>query len=216
MNIEVTVSRDLPMEPQIFLAAQALLNGEIVIFPTETVYGVAADAINDDAIEHLISLKQRPDNKPFPVMVSDLGMAETLADIGAARELAKDFWPGPLTLVLPDKSCLCSACVADGFIGIRCPNHPVAQAILKIAGIPLAVPSANVSNDPPAKCSFEARRVFMGQDIAFRIMEADQCQGVPTTVLKIEPKTWTILRKGPVSEQTIRGYLPEGVTLCVL
>lgn len=214
MNIEVTVSRDLPIEPQVFLAVQALLNGDVIIFPTETVYGVAADAINEDAIEHLISLKHRPDNKPFPVMVADIDMAEQIADIGNAREIAEDYWPGPLTLVLPVKACLSDACVSNGTVGIRCPNHPIAQAILKLANIPLAVPSANVSNEPPATNSVEARRVFMAQDIAFRIMQNDATMGTPTTVLKIEPTVWTILRKGPVSAEAIKKYLPQGVSLC--
>ena len=98
-------------------------------------------------------------------------------------------------------------------IGIRCPHNPVAQAILRITGIPLAVPSANVSNEPPATNSIEARRVFMNQEVAFRIYQVDPTQGTPTTVLKIEPNTWTILRKGPVSVETIRKYLPQGVTL---
>lgn len=215
MSVEITVSRDLPMEPQVFLAAQALLNGELVIFPTETVYGVAADAINDEAIEHLISVKQRPDNKPFPVMVLDLAMAEAYADLGAARELAKDYWPGPLTLVLPARGCLCDACIsADKFVGIRCPHNAAAQAILRIANIPLAVPSANTNAEPPATNAIEARRVFYGNDIAYRIYQSDACQGTPTTVLKIEEKTWTILRKGPVSAETIKSYMPDGVTLC--
>ena len=213
MSIEVHVSRGLLMEPQIFLAAQALIKGEVVIFPTETVYGIAVDACNDEAIEHLISIKHRPDNKPFPVMVADLEMAETLADLGNAREIAKDYWPGPLTLVLPAKSCLSDACIHNGTIGIRCPNHPVAQAILRVAGIPLAVPSANASGEPPATNTIEARRVFQAQDIAFRIYQQDDTQGKPTTVLKIEPETWTILRKGPVSAEAIRGYLPAGVKL---
>lgn len=214
MSIDVTVSTALPMEPQIFLAAQAILNGEIVIFPTETVYGIAADAMNDEAVSHLISLKSRPSNKPFPVMVRDLAMAETLVDIGSARELANDYWPGPLTLVLPKKACLCDACVSDGMIGIRCPNHPAAQAILNITNIPLAVPSANVTGEKPPTNSIEARRVFMYQDIAFRILQPNPTDGLPTTVLKIEENKWTILRKGPVSANTIREYLPQGVTLC--
>lgn len=215
MSVEITVTRDLPMEPQVFLAAQALLNGELVIFPTETVYGIAADAINDDAIEHLISVKQRPGGKPFPVMVLDLAMAEAYADLGASRELAKDYWPGPLTLVLPARSCLSDACVSDDhFVGIRCPHNAAAQAILRIANVPLAVPSANTNAEPPATNTNEARRVFMGQDIAFRVYQVDACQGMPTTVLKIEEKKWTILRKGPVSAETIKEYLPAGVELC--
>ncbi|MBQ4358982.1 MAG: threonylcarbamoyl-AMP synthase [Proteobacteria bacterium] len=214
MTVEITVSRDLPMEPQVFLAAQALLNGEVIVFPTETVYGVAADALNDEAIDNLISIKERPDNKPFPVMVADLAMAEQYADLGNARELAKDFWPGPLTLVLPARGVLSSACTGNGTIGVRCPHHPVAQALLNIVGIPLAVPSANRAGEPPATTSTEAMRAFRGYDIAFKIYQQDPTMGQPTTVLKIEPNTWTILRKGPVSADTIREYLPNGVTLC--
>ena len=213
MNIEIHASLDMAIEPQIFLAAQALLNGEIVIFPTETVYGIAADASNEAAIEHLISIKHRPENKPFPVMVADIEMAETLAELGQAKEIATDFWPGPLTLILPAKACLTDACIHDGMIGIRCPNHPIAQGFLKLTRIPLAVPSANESGAPPATQTVEAQRLFPNRDIAFRIYQQKQTQGLPTTVLKIEPQTWTILRKGPVSAQTIRNYLPQGVTL---
>ena len=213
MNIEVFVTRDLPMEPQVFLAAQALLNGQAVIFPTETVYGIGVDAIDDAAIDHLISIKRRPDNKPFPVMVRDLAMAESLVDLGAAREIAKDYWPGPLTLVLPAKTQLADACIQNGTIGIRCPNHPVAQAILNIAQIPLAVPSCNPSGQQPATNAVEVRRMFMGADIAYRILQADPTEGTPTTVLKIEPTKWTVLRQGRISAETLRSYLPQGVDL---
>ena len=213
MNIEVFVTKDLPMEPQVFLAAQALLSGQTVIFPTETVYGIAVDAIDDAAVDHLISIKRRPDNKPFPVMVRDLAMAETLVELGDARELANDYWPGPLTLVLPAKAHLADACLQDDCIGIRCPNHPAAQAILNIAQIPLAVPSCNPSGEPPATNALEVRRMFMGADIAYRILQADPTDGAPTTVLKIETNAWTILRQGRVTVDTIRTYLPKGVEL---
>ena len=213
MNIEVFVTRDLPMEPQVFLAAQALLNGQAVIFPTETVYGIGVDAIDDAAIDHLISIKRRPDNKPFPVMVRDLAMAESLVDLGAAREIAKDYWPGPLTLVLPAKTQLADACIHTGPSGIRCPNPPVAQAILNLAQTPLAVPSCNPSGQQPATNAVEVRRMFMGADIAYRILQADPTEGTPTTVLKIEPTKWTILRQGRISAETIRSYLPQGVDL---
>ena len=216
MTIEVTVTKDLPMEPQVFLAAQALLNGDIVVFPTETVYGVGADAINDYAVSRLASLKRRPDNKPFPVMVSDIEMAEQFAELGNARELAHDFWPGPLTLVLPMKAFLSNHCCADGTVAIRCPNHPVAQALIRVSGIPLAVPSANISGDPPATTSWEARRAFDGLDeeIAYRLLDSCPGYGTPTTIVRIEPTKWTILRVGPVSAETIRTYLPQGVALC--
>lgn len=212
-NIQVTVTEDLPLEPQVFLAAQALLNGELVIFPTETVYGIAADPINDEAIDNLISIKRRPEGKPFPVMVKDIEMAKTIVSLGNAEKIAKDYWPGPLTLILPAINHLNDACESNGTIGIRCPSNPVAQAILKLANIPLAVPSANEAGNPPATTSIEARNVFPYREIAFRILQTKSTQGQATTVLKIEPTVWTILRKGPVSADTIKKYLPAGVEL---
>ncbi len=212
-NIQVTVTEDLPMEPQVFLAAQALLNGELVIFPTETVYGIAADAINDSAIDNLISIKHRPEGKPFPVMVRDIEMAKTLAHLGDAEAIAKDYWPGPLTLILPAITTLSDACESNGTIGLRCPSNPVAQALLRLTNVPLAVPSANDAGCAPATNSVEARNVFPYADIAFRILQTKTTQGQPTTILKIEPKVWTILRKGPISADTIRKYLPTGVEL---
>ena len=212
-NIEVMVTEDLPLEPQVFLAAQALLNGAVVIFPTETVYGVAADAIHDQAIDHLISLKHRPSDKAFPVMVKDFAMAQMYADMTGTEALARDYWPGPLTLVVPAKAILCDACMQDGCVALRCPSHPVAQAILTLVNTPLAVPSANESGLPPATQSLEVRRLFPYRDIAFRILQPRPTQGTPTTILKIEPRQWTILRKGPISAETIKPYLPAGVVL---
>lgn len=212
-TIEVMVTEALPLEPQVFLAAQALLNGEVIIFPTETVYGVAADAINDQAIDNLVSIKHRPSDKAFPVMVKDFAMAQMYADMRGAEAIAKDYWPGPLTLVVPSKSILCDACMQNGTVALRCPSNPVAQAILTLVNAPLAVPSANESGLPPATNSMEVRRLFPYRDIAFRIIQSKPTQGTPTTILKIEPKTWTILRKGPVSVETIKRYLPSGVEL---
>ena len=214
MSIEIEITRGLDLRAQVMLAAQAVRQGEIILFPTETVYGLAADASNPEAIERLFTIKHRPANKPFPVMVSSLEMARELVDLGDAQEIARDYWPGPLTLVLPAKNPGFSpACVQDGTIGIRCPHHDVAQAILELAGVPLAVPSANASGEPPATDSAQARYVLANSDIAFRIYQQNPTMGQPTTVLKIEPHTWTILRHGPVSADAIRGYLPPHVTL---
>jgi len=214
MTVEIMIMPDLPMQPQIFLAAQALLDGQVIVFPTETVYGIAADALHDAAIEHLIAIKGRTPDKPLPVMVADLATAETIVELGNARTLAADFWPGPLTLVLPAKASLNPACEGDGTIGIRCPDHPVAQAILKSAGIPLAVTSANAATEPPATTSLEARRIFSIHDIAFKILQSTPTRGQVSTVLHVTPKVWTILRKGPITAETIRTYLPQGTTLC--
>lgn len=211
--IDIMTTSGLPMEPQVFLAAQALLNGELVIFPSETVYGIAADAVNDDAIEHLISIKGRAAEKALPVMIKDIDMADGLADIGAARALAKDYWPGPLTLVLPSRAIINEHCIPDGWIGLRCPNHPIALTILQICNIPLAVTSANTSGQPPACTSTEVRRLFEGRDIAFRITQSMPTQGQPSTVLKIEEKKWTILRQGSLRADIIKTYLPQNVSL---
>ena len=197
------------MEPQIFLAAQALLNGELVIFPTETVYGIGADAINDEAIEHLISLKNRPDNKPFPVMVSDMAMAEQFADLGAARAIAKDYWPGPLTLVLPARDCVSKEARGGlSTVGCRMPDYPAALAFFAACGVPVAGPSANRSGRPSPTNALTVAE-DLGSGVAM-ILDAGECRvGVESTVLDVTDSVPVLLRPGGVPMEQLQEFLGE-------
>ena len=136
-------------EDSIGRAAEALATGGLVAFPTETVYGLGADAREANAVAKIFAAKDRPQFNPLIVHVPDLATAESLAAFGAeARALAAAFWPGPLTIVAPRRP----ACgIADlvtaglGTIALRVPGHPIARALLEKARLPIAAPSANRS-----------------------------------------------------------------------
>jgi L-threonylcarbamoyladenylate synthase len=133
-------------------AAAVLRNGGLVAFPTESFYGLGADALNADAVARVFRAKGRPDSKPLLVLVNSVAMAETLVvEIpSGARELMARHWPGPLTLVLNAAPHLPAGLTAGtGTIGIRLPGHAVARALVEAARVPLTAPSANPSGAPP-------------------------------------------------------------------
>ncbi|MHA1129111.1 MAG: L-threonylcarbamoyladenylate synthase, partial [Alphaproteobacteria bacterium] len=143
-------SRTLRLSPKDIPAAAAMLrSGALVAFPTETVYGLGADARNDRAVAGIFAAKSRPQFNPLIVHVADLAAVEEIAEIPPeARTLTAAFWPGPLTLVLPTRSdCGLSDLVTAGLdtVAVRIPANPIAQALLKEFGGPIAAPSANPS-----------------------------------------------------------------------
>lgn len=139
-------------EPAAIEEAGALLRaGEVVGIPTETVYGLAADALNPQAVKRIFEAKGRPQDNPLIVHIADLSMVREIATEfpPEAQKLADAFWPGPLTIILPKQDKI--PMVTSGglnTVGIRFPVHPMAQAIIRAAGVPLAAPSANTSGRP--------------------------------------------------------------------
>ncbi|MFQ3651573.1 MAG: L-threonylcarbamoyladenylate synthase [Gemmataceae bacterium] len=132
---------------QLDLAAQLLRGGQLVAFPTETVYGLGADALNPHAVAAIYQAKGRPAHNPLIVHVADQACAQSLAQWNeAAQRLAQQFWPGPLTLVLPARPTVPAIVRAGGpSVALRMPAHPVALELLRLTGRPLAAPSANRS-----------------------------------------------------------------------
>ena len=132
-------------------AGKLLKDGELVAIPTETVYGLAADALNGEAVANIFQAKGRPMDNPLIVHIADLAQVDDLVAFvpPVLEDLAKAFWPGPLTVIL-EKSELIPDEVSAGLdtVAIRMPSHPVARAIIKAAGTPLAAPSANTSGMP--------------------------------------------------------------------
>jgi len=176
-------------------ALEALHTGQAVVLPTETVYGVAVDALNPEAVAHLIALKGRPPDKPFSLQVPVGYPLDSLATLTPfAAQLIEAYWPGPLTLVLPSHASLHPAVMGDQSIGLRCPDHPLTQDLLQAWGGPLAVPSANRAGEPPAQTAAAALRAFDG---AVRVaLDGGPCKlGTPSTVLSLvgEPR---VLRPG--------------------
>ena len=187
-------------------AADLLRGGQIVAIPTETVYGLAADASNADAVAHIYAAKGRPDFNPLIVHVPDLAAAEELAEFGPlARTLAEALWPGALTLVLPlREGAPVAAAVTAGLptIALRCPAHPVMQAVLAKSRLNLAAPSANKSGGiSPTRA--EHVLVSLGGAVPM-ILDAGPCkEGLESTIVAIRLENIVILRPGPVTAETL-------------
>jgi L-threonylcarbamoyladenylate synthase len=189
---------------------ELLRSGQIVAIPTETVYGLAADASNADAVAKIYAAKGRPDFNPLIVHVADQSAAENLAEFSSmAHQLAQAFWPGPLTLVLPLRTDAdIAGAVTAGLptIALRCPAHPVMQALLKKTGLNLAAPSANKSGGiSPTR----AEHVLAGLGGAVpMILDGGPCSaGLESTIVAVREHGWQILRPGPVTAADIERVL---------
>ena len=204
----------LPSDDAAITAAMELLrSGQIVAIPTETVYGLAADASNADAVAKIYAAKGRPDFNPLIVHVADQSAAENLAEFSPmAHQLAQAFWPGPLTLVLPlrpDADIAGAVTAGLPTIALRCPAHPVMQALLKKTGLNIAAPSANKSGGiSPTR----AEHVLAGLGGAVpMILDGGACSaGLESTIVAVRDNGWQILRPGPVTAADIERVLGIG------
>ncbi|MBL4808561.1 MAG: threonylcarbamoyl-AMP synthase, partial [Phycisphaerales bacterium] len=200
--------------PEAIVAAVARLGlGEPIAFPTETVYGLGADAIDTDAVERIFALKGRPANNPLIVHVSDAEMADDLVEswTDQAQQLAEAFWPGSLTLVLAKSESVPDIVTAGGTtVAIRCPAHPVALALIESLGKPIVGPSANPSGWISPTTADHVARGFKGQDLL--IIDGGACRaGIESTVLDLTTQEPTILRLGVISHTQITKVLGRPV-----
>lgn len=192
-------------------AAKLIREGKVVGMPTETVYGLAANAFNTDAVREIFTVKGRPQDNPLIVHVCDLLMLKTVVrDITpAAAALAKKFWPGPLTMVLPKTEAI-SDVITCGLntVAVRMPSHPVALELIRRSGVPIAAPSANLSGLPSTTT---AQHVYDDlHDKIPMILDAGPCDvGVESTVITLAGDTPTILRPGIITLAQIREILPD-------
>ena len=183
-------------------AASLLISGRLCAFPTETVYGLGADATNSDAVLSIYETKGRPRFNPLIVHCADLDMAESLAEFSPlAKRLAKA-WPGPLTLVLPQRDGnKISDIVTAGLdtIAIRIPDHPLALDLIRAAGRPLAAPSANPSGRLSPTNAYQVRIGFGGR---VPVLDGGPCRaGVESTILKVEGDNVVQLRAGALARE---------------
>ena len=182
-----------------------------MVFPTETVYGLGADARSAAAVERLLAVRGREEGKPILVLVRDLAMAETVAaEISpAARRLAARFWPGALTLVLPARDGLPPALTAgSGTIGVRVSGHPLATALVGALGRPVTAPSANPPGSAPPRRLADARAYFGARVAVY--LEGSELRGGASTVAAIEDGRLRILRPGLVPEAELHAALETG------
>ena len=199
--------------PDVVTRAGALLRrGQPVAFPTETVYGLGADATSDTAVARIFEIKKRPSFNPLIVHVTDFEAAAALADLNeAARMLAREFWPGPLSLVVRRRDrCPVSLLVSAGLdtIAVRVPEHPAALAILAAAGRPVAAPSANASGEvSPTRASHVADS--LGEAVPLIVDDGPCSVGIESTVVDCRNGVPAILRPGGITTEAVAAVSGE-------
>jgi len=196
----LTVQPGVAGEEALARAAALLLEGELVAFPTETVYGLGAHALDPDAVDAIYEAKGRPPTNPLIVHVADIEGAKRLTAHWprVAERLAEAFWPGPLTLVLPRAPGIPDRVTAGlGSVAIRVPAHPVALALLRAAGCPVAAPSANLSNQISPTTADHVLRGLRGR-IALVLDGGATPGGIESTVLDLTGEHPVLLRPGGI------------------
>ena len=187
-------------------AGRLLAGGEVVGIPTETVYGLAANALDEAAVAKIFAAKGRPQDNPLIIHISALDQLEDLAEeiSPAVWQMAEQFWPGPLTMVVKKKDIVPDRTSAGlDTVGIRMPSHPVARAIIDAAGVPLAAPSANTSGKPSPTTARDVLDDMNGKIPA--IVDGGACTvGVESTVVDMTGEFPQILRPGAITEEMIR------------
>ncbi len=201
MNTEqIKITDPKAQEAELRHAAEVLRAGGLVVFPTETVYGLGGNATRDEAAKKIYAAKGRPSDNPLIIHLASPEEAEPYAHTSSLYyELARAFMPGPLTVILPKKDTV-PASVTGGLdsVAVRCPSHPTAHKLISLCGFPIAAPSANLSGKPSPTCASHVAQDMDGRvDI---ILDGGSCEiGLESTIVKLEGDTLTLLRPGAVT-----------------
>jgi L-threonylcarbamoyladenylate synthase len=210
----VTVVRVNPKAPEkdvIDRAAALIRNGGIVAFPTETVYGLGGNALDAKAVKKIYDAKGRPDRNPLIVHVASLAQAHELTQKWSdeAENLAKEFWPGPMTLIFKKRPIVPDQVTAGlPTVALRMPSHPIAHALIESAECPIAAPSANPSTYVSSTMASHVQRT-LGDRIDLIIDGGASDKGIESTVIDCSQGTCMILRPGPLSLQEIQKIAPH-------
>ncbi len=194
-------------------AAELIRQGGLVAVPTETVYGLAGNGLDPAAVSRIYEVKGRPAVKPLSLMVSDEKAMEIYChDVPEqAFALARHFWPGPLTIVLPAKEVIPGIVLAGGnTVGLRCPDHPLTLSLLRECALPLAAPSANPSGASSPKSADQVLSYFGGEIEA--VIDGGSCDiGIESTLIDMSTVPYQILRQGALSCETIADALVQSM-----
>lgn len=193
-------------------AIDALRSGDLVVYPTETFYGIGADSESVVALARLFAVKRREPDKPVGLIASDAAMAFALArEVPyAARRLADVFWPGPLTLVMPARAGIARELLGpDGGVAVRVSPHPIAGALSQGIRRPITATSANLSGRPAATTLAEAREAF-GSKVKVYLEGGILRVAAPSTVVAFAGNEWRVIRAGAISERELTAALAEG------
>lgn len=181
-------------------AARLIVDGKLVVFPTETVYGLGGNALLSEAAKHIYAAKGRPSDNPLIIHIADPDDAEKYAYTSDTYyKLASAFMPGPLTVIMPKRECI-PLSVTGGLstVAVRCPSHPVAHALIKEAGVPIAAPSANLSGKPsPTNAKYVLEDMDGRVDM---IIDGGECEiGLESTIVALDGGSVTLLRPGAIT-----------------
>lgn len=206
----IHVDREHPDPATITRAAQVIRSGGLVAFPTETVYGLGANALSAAAVQHIFAAKGRPANDPLIVHVADIdALREITLDFPAiAAQLAREFWPGALTLILMKRPIVPDAVTAgQPSVAVRMPDHPVAQALIRAAGVPIAAPSANRFSRPSPTTAAHVLHDLDGRvDL---ILDGGSTRiGVESTIVDLTAPIPTVLRPGGIALERLQAVIP--------
>lgn len=195
-----------PAEDEIRRAAQLIRAGKLVAFPTETVYGLGANALNVDAVRRIYTTKGRPASSPLIVHVAEIAAAKQLATewSATAQDLAAQFWPGPLTLVVPKQRSIDDMVTAGlPSVALRVPSHPVALRLMQLAEVPVAAPSANrfMQLSPTTA---EHVRVGLGDSVDMLLDGGPAQVGIESTVVSLTAERPVVLRPGMITLEELR------------
>ncbi|MBQ6797890.1 MAG: threonylcarbamoyl-AMP synthase [Oscillospiraceae bacterium] len=200
-----------PKTPEI--AAKLLLEGRLVAIPTETVYGLGANALDESATAKIFEAKGRPQDNPLIIHIADPeDLDRWCRDIPeAARKLAARFWPGPLTMVLPVRDCVPKRTTAGlNTVAIRCPETPVTRAIIRMAGVPVAAPSANLSGTPSTTTAQHVLHDYGTDGKIAAIVDGGECRvGLESTIVDLHEDVPRLLRPGGITPEQLREVLGE-------
>lgn len=191
------------------IPANIIKNGGIVVFPTETVYGIGTNVLDKEAVERLYKVKERPLSKPISLLVSDFEMIERVAKNISEIEykIMKKFFPGPLTIILNKKDIVPDIVTSGGStVGIRMPDEEITRKLIEYAGVPIAAPSANISGKLSEIDVQDIIKEF-GGSVDYFIDGGKSKIGIGSTIVKVENNTIKILREGSISKKEIENAI---------
>lgn len=190
---------------KLYLAGEALKNGELVIFPTETVYGIGANGLDENAVLKIYEAKGRKSDNPLILHIDSILMLNSIVkSVGKIeKKLIDNFWPGPLTIIFEKKSVVPSVVSGNlDTVGVRMPNNEIALELIKYAKVPIAAPSANISGKPSGTKINDIKDEFMGK-VKYIIDEGNTKIGLESTVVRVIDDIVYILRPGFVTKEDL-------------
>ena len=208
----IQVDPENPQTAALDLAAAAVQTGQIIVYPTDTVYGLGTDPFNERAVMRIFEVKNRPWRKPLPVAVPGRRMVDRIAFMtGTAQKLMERFWPGALTIILAKKDELPDAVAGGGHsVGVRAPDHPVPLALMRRTALPLVATSANLHGELPSRDARGAvSRLRSPVDL---VLDGGVTNGIASTVIDLTKSPPVIVREGPIPQSLIERQIGRVVT----